>query len=231
MRATVVEQLVAQHPEGRVQRLGGAEQLLLALLPLAAERGARLLGERRRRLLGAAVGARRDRRARAACARASSPRASRRRISATCASRESGGSGLREQRVGDRLERAPARARHARRLQPEHEDVVELEALGRRAWPSPARRARLAGAGRLLLAQPGLGDRGDVAGELARRGLRRAPHVGGGQLAEAGEVDAAARRPRPGRRTAAGGAGRAARSAGARRGRGASCPAPPTAAR
>ena len=49
------EQLVAQDPEGRLQRLGGTEQLLVARLPLAADGGPRLLGERRRRLRRAAL--------------------------------------------------------------------------------------------------------------------------------------------------------------------------------
>ena len=55
--AIVVHQLVAQHPERGLQRLRGPEELLVALLPLAARRRARLLGERRRVLDGAAVGA------------------------------------------------------------------------------------------------------------------------------------------------------------------------------
>ena len=43
------------------------------------------------------------------------------------------------------------------------------------------------GAGAVVLAQPGLGDRAQRARELARRGLRRAPHEVAGQLAEARE--------------------------------------------
>ena len=50
------QQLVAQQPERRLQRLGGAEQLLALLLPLAADRRARLLRERRRVLRRAALG-------------------------------------------------------------------------------------------------------------------------------------------------------------------------------
>src|SRR5262249_30670548 len=51
------QQLVAQQPERRLQRLGGAEQLLLALLPRRAGRRARLLQERRGLLARAALGA------------------------------------------------------------------------------------------------------------------------------------------------------------------------------
>ena len=42
-----LEQLVAQQPVGRVERLGGAEQLLLAVLPLTRHRNPDLLGQRR----------------------------------------------------------------------------------------------------------------------------------------------------------------------------------------
>ena len=81
--------------------------------------------------------------------------------------------------------RALARAGHVRRVQAEHEDVVELQALG------PAERrdghARRRVAAGLLLAQPGVGDRGDRAGELARRRLRPPAVVDGGDLAEASE--------------------------------------------
>ena len=95
---------------------------------------------------------------------------------------------LLEQRVGDRLERAPARAGHARAHQAEHVDVVELEALGR-VHRHHLHADRAVAGHRLLLAQPGLGDRGDRAGELARGRLRRAADVGGGELGELGEVD------------------------------------------
>ena len=43
-------------------------------------------------------------------------------------------------------------------------------------------------AGGLLLAQPRLGDRGEVAREVARRGVRLAAHVGRGQLGELRDV-------------------------------------------
>ena len=48
-----------------------------------------------------------------------------------------------------------------------------------------ARPGRPAGRARLVVAQPGVGHGGRVAGELARRGLRRAPHVRGGHLGQA----------------------------------------------
>ena len=65
--------------------------------------------------------------------------------------------------------------------------MLELVALGvvHRHHPHAA---RALGAGRLLLAQPGVGDRGDRARELARRRLRRAAHVGRRQLGEARQV-------------------------------------------
>ena len=65
--------------------------------------------------------------------------------------------------------------------------MVELVALG----VVHRHHAHAAGglvARRLLLAQPGVGHGRDRAGELARGGLRRAAHVRGGELGEAGEV-------------------------------------------
>ena len=181
------QQLVAQHPERRLQRLGRAEQLLLARLPLAADRRARLLGERRRLLQRAALGALR------VGEHEPPPRARHRDVQQPPHLGDVGGlacpagTRLLDQRVGDRLERAPARAGHARGHQAEHVDVVELAALGR-VHRHHLHAARALAGRRLLLAQPGLGDRGDRARELARGGLRRAAHVGGGELGEAGEV-------------------------------------------
>ena len=54
---------------------------------------------------------------------------------------------------------------------------------------TPSRRRRAVGRPALLVAQAGLGHRGDRAGELARRRLRRAAHVRGRELAEARERD------------------------------------------
>ena len=97
------------------------------------------------------------------------------------------GQPLSQQLVGHARRRGPVRARHARGGKPEHEDVVELEPLGgvHRHHLHGGRRRR---ADRLLLAQARLRDRGQVAGEVARRGLRLAAHVGGGQLGQLGDV-------------------------------------------
>ena len=66
--------------------------------------------------------------------------------------------------------------------------MVELEALGR-VHGHHLHADRPVAGHRLLLAQAGLGDGGDRAGELARGGLGRAADVGGGELGELGEVD------------------------------------------
>ena len=180
------QQLVAQQPERRLQRLGRAEQLLLARLPLAADRGARLLRERRRLLRRAAV------RALRVGEHEPRPRARHRDV------REPphlGGvrgprrprDGLLEQRVRDRLEVLPPRTRHPGAHQPEHVDVLELVALGV-VHRHHAHAARPLGAGRLFLSQAGVGDGRDRARELARGGLRRAAGVVGRELGEAGQV-------------------------------------------
>ena len=180
------QQLVAQQPERRLQRLGRAEELLLARLPLARDRRPRLLGERRRLLGRAAVGPL------GVGEHEPPPRARHRHVQQPP---HLGGvrrarqrrDGLLDQRVRDRLERLPPRAGHARAHQPEHVDVVELVPLGvvHRHHAHAARGLAVAG---LLLAQPGVGDGRDRAGELARGGLRRAAHVGGGELGEARQV-------------------------------------------
>ena len=112
-----------------------------------------------------------------------------RRISATCASRESGGScsassasgigsaawrrapGIREDCSPTTNTCSNSRPRAA----------CMLITVTVRVRPSADRR-------RLLLAQAGLRHRRDVAGELPRRGLRRAPHERRGHLPEAREV-------------------------------------------
>ena len=169
-------QLVAQQPERRLQRLRRAEQLLLARLPLAADRRPRLLGERRRRLARAALRALRvgEHEPRA--------RARHRDVEQPPHLGDVHGLGVRrqrllEQRVGDRLERALARARHARR----HQARARRRGRTRGPWPrassSPARaRGRSPGTASSSR-RPGLGHRGDRAGELPRGGLRRAAHV------------------------------------------------------
>ena len=180
----VVQQLVAQRLVGRVQRLVGAEQLLLALLPLGAERGARLLGERRRRLQRARVGARRvgehEPAARARHRDVQQPA----HLGDVRVARV-GRQRLVQQRVGDRLDRAAAarpasattaaRARRRGRTRSPCAPASHRHAPRDRAVAAPAAsRARP-----VLVAQPGLGDRGDRARELARRRLRRAAHVRG----------------------------------------------------
>ena len=175
----VAEQLVAQRLERRVQRLLGPEELLLDRLPLRAERLARLLGERRRRPGRVVVGALgvgdRQRPARARHREVRQPA-------------HVGDVRLRRRRrvdAGRRLR--AAHARHARGLHPAEDDVVRLQGRGPRhrqhahrgPGPGPAGRARL------VVAQPRVGHRRRVARELARRGLRRAPHVGGGHLGQA----------------------------------------------
>ena len=199
---------------------GGAEQLLLAVLPLGAERRPRLLGERRRAAARRRARSPPGRRARAAAARGSSRRAAAGASRATWRGLGVRRERLLEQRVGDRLQRAPARAGHPRGLQRRARRRGRTPGPWPRASPAPARRAGASRGRGLLLAQPGVGDRGDRAGELARRGLRRAAHVVARRARRTWRGSPAARRPRWRRRTAAGGAGRAARSAGARRGPG-----------
>ena len=85
------QQLVAQRLERGVQRLVGAEELLGDVLPLGAGRGARVLGELRRRLARARRRGRRVGEHEPACARGSSRRgaggASRRRARRGCRAR------------------------------------------------------------------------------------------------------------------------------------------------
>jgi hypothetical protein len=65
--------------------------------------------------------------------------------------------------------------------------VVELEAAGG-AHAQHLHGGRRGGAGGLLLAQTRLRHRGEVAGEVARGGVRLATHVGRGQLGELRDV-------------------------------------------
>ena len=129
-----LEQLVAQQPVGRVERLGRAEQLLLALLPLALERRARLEDEAATarapapRSLVARVG-QHDPRARPGDRDVEQLRAARASRSAPV----SGGSILAQQRIGDPLRRGH---RRARRAGPTHVDVLGLERRRRRSSAS-----------------------------------------------------------------------------------------------
>ena len=103
----------------------------------------------------------------------------------------------------------PIRSTSRAVLEPEHEDAGELAPLGGGAVEAEdgARRRRLLAAGRL---DPGLGDRAQVADEVAGRAVRLAPRPGRGQLGQAARARAAARRPPARRRRGAGGAGRRA---------------------
>ena len=134
------QQLVAQQPERRLQRLGGAEQLLLARLPLAADGAPRLLGERRRRLRRAALGHGR------VGEHEPPPRARHRDVQQPPHRGDVRRLGVRrqrllDQRVGDRLERAPARARACAPRSGRARRRGRTRAPWPRASPSPARRA------------------------------------------------------------------------------------------
>ena len=217
------QQLVAQQPERRLQRLGGPEELLLARLPLARDRRARLLGERRRLLRRAAVGAL------GVGEHEPPPRAGHRHVQqpphlGRVRRARQRRDGLLDQRVRDRLQRLPPRPRHARAHQAEHVDVLELVALGV-VHRHHAHAARALAVGGLLLAQARRRRRRRSSGRTrARWPAARAARTPRPARRSARGC-AAARRPRSSPRTAAAGAARAARPAGARRGRAARSPA------
>ena len=164
----------------------------------------------------APAGPPRPRPARGPCARASSPRAAAGASRPSCAARSPAPAALLEQLVrhlvAARAGRAPG--------------IRDADSPSTNTWSNSRPLAAcivitctagaLGAAGDLLLAQPRLGHGGQVAGEVARGGLRLAAHVGGGQLAAAWRCCAAARPCPPGWRTPAGGADRCARSAAAR---------------
>ena len=93
-----------------------------------------------------------------------------------------------QQRVGDRLGAAPAGARHAGGVQAADEDVAEGRPAGG-VHGQHRDRARVDPVLGLVLVvlQPGLGHRGDVAGEVARGRLRRAADVRRGEVPEPGQ--------------------------------------------
>ena len=176
-----LEQLVAQQPVGRVQRLGRPEQLLLALLPLGAQR--RHAPPRP-----------------AAAASSTAPRSlslgyastSRRAGAGAVARRASGASAARAALLGRRAA-APLRAarRGSLRASGAASPACSPSTYTCSASSAPAASSATTCTSRdadelglLLLAQPEVGDGGDRAGELARRGLGRAAHVGRRQLAE-----------------------------------------------
>ena len=177
-----LQELVAQRLERGLQRLVGAEQLFLAVLPLRHERHARLLRERRGWLERAAVcpcrvgeheplaGSRhRDMQ--------QPPHLGDVRLARV------GRQLLVQQRVRDRLDQAAPGAGHPRGLQPEDVHVAEggsLRAVHRHHGHAVRPRARFV----VLLAQPGVRDGGRVAGELARRRLGRPAHVGARQITQ-----------------------------------------------
>ena len=182
-----VEQLVAHDPEGRVEALGRSEQLLLEHLLLRFERRARLLVERRRLGRGArraALGPGQDEPLARARHRHVQQPAHLVVVRLTAVGvRER----LLEQRIGHLVVPAARGTRHPAGRQSEHEHVVELEPLGGvHGHHAHGRRGRRRHG--LLLAQPGLGDRRQVAGELARSAVRLAAHVGARELRQLGDV-------------------------------------------
>ena len=213
-----LQQLVAQQAVGGVQRLGGAEQLLLALLPHGAE-------QRRApsRAPPAGPAAPRDRRRGGTTA----PGATRARLRATYSSwasatwrvsSVSGGSSSDSSESGIALGGGHGHAG----VQPDHVDVVGLQA------------ARSAAA-----SAPGPPRHRPARAPPARAGRSRRPRRSTARTRGAWPAACASRRRRPARRswparaaapphltvrrTAAGGAGRAVRSAGGRTGRGGWC--------
>ena len=184
----VAQQLVAQLADRRVQRLVGAEELLLEVLPLRAQRRARLLGKRRRMLRRAALGVRRvgQHQPLAGAGHPDVEHAPHLRDVLLAGVRSAGAVRPLQQLRGDRLDQHPPRPRHPRGLQPADEDVVELQPLGgvhRQHGDRVVARWRAVLV--LGVADPArLGHRRQPARELARRRLRRAPHVGRGQLAD-----------------------------------------------
>src|SRR6187549_2915023 len=146
-----LEHLLAQHPVGRVQPLGRAEQLLLVVLLLALGPGERRLVEGGGRELALLV--------------ALDP-----------GEDEAGAGG-----TADPLGAGGV-------LEAGDEDVLELHPLGRAARQSldRARRRGIDRAGRL---DAGLGDRAQVADEVAGRTVRLAARPGGGQLSQPGQPE------------------------------------------
>ena len=210
------QQLVAQQPERRLQRLRRPEQLLLARLPLAADGGARLLGERRRLLGGAAVGALRVGEHEPAA------RAGHRHVQQPPHLRGVGGARQRRDGLLDAARPGSARASGAagRASAPTSARArrrARTRGPWRRASSSRARRARTS-----RRPPPPRAARRRRRRRSSGRTRARWPAVRGARSwrrsRRSARGSAGARRPRWWPRTAAGGAARAARSAGARRG-------------
>ena len=184
----LLEQLVAQAPERRVQRLVGAEQLLGRAPPTSASSAARACSANGDGGCSAP---------RSECCgvreHEPAPRARHRRRSAAGASRRRArrgcrrGSGSRSSSSGSGSAAAPWRAPGMfAECRPSTKTWSNSRPLAPRIVATATPDGALAAG--LLLAQARLGDRGDRARELARRRLRRAAHVVGGELAEAREV-------------------------------------------
>ncbi len=182
-----VEQLVAHDPEGRVETLGRPEELLLELLLLDGEHRERLLvvgrGPRRDAGLGTLGPGEHEALAGARHRHVQQPAHLRLVLLASAP----GGEALLQELVGHAVGRRAERSRHARGRQAQHEDVVELEALGRVHRHHLDRRSGR-DADRLVLAQARFRDGGEVTREVARGRLWLAAHVGGGQLRQLGDV-------------------------------------------
>ena len=182
-----LEQLVAEQPIGRVERLRRTEQLLFLVLPRETERRPRRLHERERKDLVAAVSKRRVAQ-HDPLSRSCDPDVQRLAQPSLPARLVVGGHhrGVGQQRVRHRLR--PGHAHPA--VQADHEHVRGLEPAGP-IEPDHLDRARAAHDRLLLFTQAEVGDRRDRARKLARRRERLAPHVGRRELAEPGE------RPQP----------------------------------
>ncbi len=212
-RRDVLEQLVAQRPEARVEGVVRPEQLLVVVLPLGADRPPRVVGQRRR-LAGRPAGRPGGERQHHALA---GPRDRHVEPAPCLVDRDVGrvtgrGPVVAEQLGRQRVDQPAPRDRGARRdpagLEPEDQHVVELE-LARRLERQHAHdaqlvpvallqrrigvRSRATGRERHRLdlavgAAAGLGQRDHPAGEVAGRRLRRDLHVALGQLAHPRQV-------------------------------------------
>ncbi len=172
------EQLVAQQTVSRVERLGGTEQLLLLVLPFGRQREARILSHPHRRQRTAAIPGRRVRHHHAL---AGSRYRNRERLTQRRAPRVLviGRQRLVQQGVRNLLRR---RQRHPG-VESDYVHVLGLQPSGR-GQAQHLDDGGLREFGLLVIAYPGVGDRGDRACELARGRLRRPSDVCRRQLPE-----------------------------------------------